>query len=106
MVGMAATPDGKGYWLVASDGGIFTFGDANFDGSMPGVGDMGTAVSMAPAVGVDGYYILTAQGNVYAFGQAPVVSGSGSAISGLTGNLIGVAAIPTPNTSSTTTAAG
>ena len=25
---MAATPDGKGYWLVASDGGIFTFGDA------------------------------------------------------------------------------
>ena len=24
---MAATPDGRGYWLVASDGGIFTFGD-------------------------------------------------------------------------------
>jgi len=21
----AGTPDGKGYWLVASDGGIFTF---------------------------------------------------------------------------------
>jgi len=30
---MASTPDGKGYWLVASDGGIFTFGDANFYGS-------------------------------------------------------------------------
>ena len=30
---MAATPDGKGYWLVASDGGIFTFGDAAFYGS-------------------------------------------------------------------------
>ena len=28
IVGMAATPDGRGYWLVASDGGIFTFGDA------------------------------------------------------------------------------
>ena len=25
---MAATPTGHGYWLVASDGGIFTFGDA------------------------------------------------------------------------------
>jgi hypothetical protein len=25
---MAATPDGGGYWLVASDGGIFSFGDA------------------------------------------------------------------------------
>jgi hypothetical protein len=30
---MAATPDGQGYWLVASDGGIFTFGDAAFEGS-------------------------------------------------------------------------
>src|SRR5689334_12193963 len=33
VVGMAATPDGRGYWLVASDGGIFTFGDAPFYGS-------------------------------------------------------------------------
>ena len=33
VVGMAATPDGKGYWLVASDGGIFAFGDAPFEGS-------------------------------------------------------------------------
>ncbi len=30
---MAATPDGGGYWLVARDGGIFTYGDAGFDGS-------------------------------------------------------------------------
>ena len=29
----ATTPDGKGYWLVASDGGIFSFGDAPFHGS-------------------------------------------------------------------------
>ncbi len=33
VVGMAATPDGKGYWEVASDGGIFAFGDARFHGS-------------------------------------------------------------------------
>jgi hypothetical protein len=33
IVGMAATPDGKGYWLVASDGGIFSFGDAGYFGS-------------------------------------------------------------------------
>ena len=32
-MGIAATPDGRGYWLVASDGGIFAFGDyANFYG--------------------------------------------------------------------------
>ena len=33
---MAATPDGRGYWMVASDGGIFAFGDAAFDGSAAG----------------------------------------------------------------------
>jgi hypothetical protein len=26
-------PNGKGYWLVASDGGVFSFGDADFQGS-------------------------------------------------------------------------
>jgi hypothetical protein len=36
IVGIATTPDGGGYWEVASDGGIFAFGDATFDGSMGG----------------------------------------------------------------------
>jgi hypothetical protein len=35
-VGIAATPDGLGYWEVASDGGIFSFGTARFSGSMAG----------------------------------------------------------------------
>ena len=34
MVGIAATPDGRGYWLVAADGGVFSFGDAAFYGSI------------------------------------------------------------------------
>ena len=33
IVGMASTPSGNGYWLVARDGGIFSFGDAHFYGS-------------------------------------------------------------------------
>ncbi len=36
IVGMAAVPGGGGYWEVASDGGIFAFGDAKFYGSMGG----------------------------------------------------------------------
>ena len=32
----ATSPDGQGYWLVASDGGIFTYGDAPFLGSTGG----------------------------------------------------------------------
>jgi hypothetical protein len=32
IVGIATTPDGEGYWEVASDGGVFAFGDARFYG--------------------------------------------------------------------------
>jgi hypothetical protein len=34
--GIAADPDGSGYWLVADDGGVFAFGGAPFEGSMSG----------------------------------------------------------------------
>ncbi len=36
VVGIQATPDNGGYNLVASDGGIFSFGNAVFYGSMGG----------------------------------------------------------------------
>ncbi len=35
-VGMASLPGGDGYWLVGSDGGVFSFGRARFYGSMGG----------------------------------------------------------------------
>lgn len=34
IVGIAATPTGKGYWLVAADGGVFAFGDAAYMGNV------------------------------------------------------------------------
>ena len=37
VTGIAATASGSGYWEVASDGGIFTFGGAPFLGSMSGL---------------------------------------------------------------------
>ena len=36
IVGMAASLNGYGYRFVAADGGIFSFGDATFYGSMGG----------------------------------------------------------------------
>ena len=33
IVGMARTPRRHGYWLVAADGGVFTYGDARFFGA-------------------------------------------------------------------------
>jgi hypothetical protein len=34
--GMVASPTGQGYLMVADDGGIFTFGDVPFHGSLGG----------------------------------------------------------------------
>jgi hypothetical protein len=33
IVGGVSTPSGRGYWFVAADGGVFSFGDARFHGS-------------------------------------------------------------------------
>ena len=55
IVGMAATPSGRGYWLVASDGGIFAFGDAPFVGSAG-------ATKLVQAGGRDGRTGLTTTG--------------------------------------------
>ena len=51
---MAATPDGGGYWLVASDGGVFSFGDAPFFGSMGGQPLNQPVVGMAATPGRQG----------------------------------------------------
>ena len=34
VVGFAATPGGEGYWLVASHGEVYAFGDAKYYGSL------------------------------------------------------------------------
>lgn len=49
VVSIAARPDGKGYWLVGADGGIFTSGDAGFYGSMGGKSLNARAVAIAAA---------------------------------------------------------
>ena len=55
---MAATPTGKGYWLVASDGGIFCFGDAKFHGSTGGIQLNKPIVGMAATPTGKGYWLV------------------------------------------------
>ncbi len=38
IVGIVASPDGRSYWLVARDGGVFAFGSARYYNSLPGLG--------------------------------------------------------------------
>jgi hypothetical protein len=62
---------GRGYRLLARDGGIFSFGDAHYYGSLPGLGLRATdVVGMATTPTRTGYWIARANGEVYAFGNA------------------------------------
>ena len=67
----SATPTPCGYWLVGSDGGIFTFGQAQFHGSTgslklqrPVVG-ISTAI---PGTGYTGYWLVASDGGIFSFG--------------------------------------
>jgi hypothetical protein len=69
-VGLAAAPDGKGYWQVDSDGGVFAFGSAKFYGSMSGRPLAGGVVGIAAAPDGKGYWLVASDGGVFAFGSA------------------------------------
>ncbi len=70
--GAAATADGTGYWEVGTDGGVFTFGNAGYYGSLPGLGVSPDApvVGMARTSDSKGYWLVGADGGVFAFGDA------------------------------------
>jgi hypothetical protein len=76
VVGMAATADGGGYWLVAADGGIFAFGDAAFRGSTGGLALDQPIVAMAADPATGGYWLVAADGGVFAF-DAPFAGSEG-----------------------------
>ena len=69
IAGMAATPDGGGYWLVAADGGVFSYGDAHFYGSLGGVHLAAPIVGIA-AANAGGYWLAGADVGVFSFGDA------------------------------------
>jgi hypothetical protein len=47
-VAAAAAPRGLGYWLVGADGGVFSYGDAGFAGSLGGLRLVAPVVALAP----------------------------------------------------------
>jgi hypothetical protein len=72
VLSMAPTANGKGYWLIAEDGGMFTFGNAAYRGSLPGYGECTQrhALAMAATKTGLGYWVLEANGTVDTFGDA------------------------------------
>jgi hypothetical protein len=75
---IVATPDSKGYYIVAEDGGVFAFGDAPFHDSLPqlGITPAQPVVDMALCLNgssVLGYWLVGADGGVFSLppGQVP-----------------------------------
>jgi hypothetical protein len=78
VVGMATTGDGGGYWMVASDGGIFSYGDAQFYGSTGNLTLNQPIVGMAATPDDKGYWLVAADGGIFSYGDAQFYGSTGS----------------------------
>jgi hypothetical protein len=92
IVGIATVPGGGGYWLVASDGGVFTFGDAPYFGSMGGKHLNAPIVGIAPTPNGGGYWLVASDGGVFTFGNAQYWGSTGG--TRLVAPVVGIAADP------------
>jgi hypothetical protein len=93
IVDMASTPTGKGYWLVASDGGIFSYGDAHFHGSTGGKPLNKPIVGMTSTRDGGGYWFVASDGGIFSFGDAHFHGSTGA--KHLNKPIVGMAATPT-----------
>jgi hypothetical protein len=92
IINAVPTSDDGGYWLVASDSGVFSFGNAKFygNGYTDGLTGLGGSHPLAapiddliPTSNDQGYWLLGADGGVFAFGNARFFGSTYTA--GLTG---------------------
>ena len=90
---MAATETaGNGYWLVASDGGIFNYGDAGFFGSAGSIHLNKPIVGMAATPDGKGYWLVASDGGIFNYGDAGFFGSAGSIH--LNKPIVGMAATP------------
>ncbi len=66
---VVAAPSPHGYWLVGSDGGIFTFGSAAFYGSTGSLRLQRPVVGIVPTANRGGYWLDASDGGVFSFGD-------------------------------------
>ena len=86
IVGMAATPDGGGYWFVASDGGS-SFGDASSTARREHSSEK-PVVGMASSPDGRGYWLVASDGGIFNYGDAPFLgsaTGNGTDVVGMAG---------------------
>jgi hypothetical protein len=92
-------PSPHGYWLVASDGGIFPFGTAmdHSYGSTGGTRLNQPIVGMARTASGNGYWLVAADGGIFPFGDAVYHSYGSTGNVRLNKPIVGMAATPSGN---------
>jgi len=86
------TPSPPGYWSVASDGGVFSYGAASFHGSTGGMHLNAPIVGMAATPSSNGYWLVASDGGIFAFGDAGFFGSMGG--QHLNQPIVGMAATP------------
>ncbi len=81
-----------GYWLVASDGGIFSYGDADFYGSTGSLVLNKPIVGMASTPDGRGYWLVASDGGIFSYGDADFYGSTGSLV--LNKPIVGMASTP------------
>ncbi|HKN40171.1 MAG TPA: Calx-beta domain-containing protein, partial [Acidimicrobiia bacterium] len=77
-VGTILDDDKPGYDLVASDGGIFSFGGAGFHGSTGALKLNQPIVGLATTPSGRGYWLVATDGGIFAFGDAKFFGSTGA----------------------------
>ena len=81
-----------GYWVNASDGGVFSFGHAQFFGSTGGMRLNQPVVGVAATHDAGGYWEVASDGGVFSFGDAHFWGSTGSIV--LNKPMVGMAVTP------------
>jgi len=81
-----------GYWQVASDGGIFTYGGLTFYGSAGNIHLNKPVVGMASTPDGKGYWLVASDGGIFAYGDAGYFGSTGNIH--LNNPVVGMAASP------------
>jgi SpoIID/LytB domain protein len=68
----------SGYWVVAADGGIFSFGEAKFYGSTGGLRLNSPILGLAATPAGAGYWLVAADGGIFSFGDAQFHGSTGA----------------------------
>ncbi len=92
VVGIAATADKKGFWLVTSTGQVLPYGDARFYGSIGKTHLNQPIVGLAATPDGHGYWLVASDGGIFTFGDATFHGSTGNIH--LNQPVVGMAATP------------